>query len=47
MLQDWDTQTYRFWLEMLEKERKDVKVPKAGVKVRCPFSSMILHATFP
>jgi len=30
---DWDVQTYDYWLEMLEKEGNDPKLPKSGIAV--------------
>ena len=30
---DWDAQTYQYWTDLLEKESKDPKLPKAGLKV--------------
>jgi len=33
VLQDWDLQTYNYWVNTLERERLDPKLPKAGLKV--------------
>ncbi|KAK4898394.1 hypothetical protein LTR27_003990 [Elasticomyces elasticus] len=30
---DWDVQTYEYWIDLLERERRDLNLPKAGLKV--------------
>ncbi|TKA61325.1 hypothetical protein B0A55_11330 [Friedmanniomyces simplex] len=30
---DWDVQTYEYWIDLLEREKRDAKLPKAGLKV--------------
>ncbi|KAK3109516.1 hypothetical protein LTR53_017151 [Teratosphaeriaceae sp. CCFEE 6253] len=30
---DWDVQTYEYWIDLLEREKKDASLPKAGLKV--------------
>ena len=33
MICDWDIQTFDYWVEVLEHERKNPKLPKSGLKV--------------
>lgn len=35
---DWDVQTYDYWLELLEKEGNDPKMPKSGIAVSRPWT---------
>ena len=35
---DWDVQTYNYWLELLEKEGNDPKMPKSGIAVSRPWT---------
>ena len=33
MVCDWDIQTYEYWLDVLERETQDRRLPKSGLKV--------------
>ena len=30
---DWDVQTYDYWLEMIQQEDEEPKLPSSGIKV--------------
>jgi len=43
MLCDWDLQTYNEWHKLLEKESKDVKIPRSGLQVKCHLPAPLLY----
>jgi D-amino-acid oxidase len=45
MVCDWDVQTYNYWIDLLEREEDDPKLPRSGIKVRS-FVSMLQFGLF-
>lgn len=41
---DWDTQTYRAWTEMVEKEKRDAREGESGLGVSISFHIVLYPA---